>query len=76
MSTPIDHSLADATEPLPDGVWSVAPSRSEIGFAVKEMWGLRTGRGVFGAYDGRLEVRAGAAAVARARDLVTARRHP
>jgi polyisoprenoid-binding protein YceI len=63
MTTPIDHVLADSTErPLPDGVWSVAPSRSEIGFAVKEMWGLRTVRGIFGAYDGRLEVRAGGVA--------------
>lgn len=44
-----------------DGIWSVAPSRSEIGFAVKDMWGLRTVRGVFGAYHGTLEVRAGGA---------------
>jgi polyisoprenoid-binding protein YceI len=47
---------------LPDGIWNVDPQRSEIGFAVKEMWGLRTVRGVFGAYDGSLEVRAGSAA--------------
>jgi len=61
MSTPI--GLADATgPPLPDGAWTVAPSRSEIGFAVKDMWGLRTVRGVFGAYDGTLELRAGGAA--------------
>lgn len=47
---------------LGDGVWRVDPQRSEVGFAVKEMWGLRTVRGVFGAYDGSLEVRAGAPA--------------
>lgn len=47
---------------IPTGVWNVDPQRSEIGFAVKEMWGLRTVRGVFGAYDGSLKVRAGDAA--------------
>src|SRR3954452_22420088 len=51
------------TDPrLPQGVWRVASSRSEVGFAVKEMWGLRTVRGRFGAYDGSLQVRAGGAA--------------
>ena len=35
---------------------------SEIGFAVKEMWGLRTVRGIFRAYDGSLRVQAGGAA--------------
>jgi polyisoprenoid-binding protein YceI len=48
--------------PLPDGLWRVDPRRSEIGFAVKEMWGLHAVRGVFGAYDGSLNVRAGGAA--------------
>ena len=46
----------------PDGVWTVDPQRSEIGFAVKALWGLHTVRGVFGAYDGTLTVRAGGAA--------------
>jgi polyisoprenoid-binding protein YceI len=63
MTAPVDHVLADTSEPaLPNGVWSVAPSRSEIGFAVKDMWGLRTVRGAFGAYDGCLEIRAGGVA--------------
>lgn len=62
MATAIDLVPARTTAPpLPDGVWSVDPQRSEIGFAVKEMWGLRTVRGAFGAYDGSLEVRAGGA---------------
>ena len=63
MTSAIDHFPAGTTEPpLPDGVWRVDPRRSEIGFAVKEMWGLRTVRGVFGAYDGSLTVREGGAA--------------
>ena len=32
---------------IPEGVWNIDPQRSEIGFAVKDMWGLRTVRGVF-----------------------------
>lgn len=48
--------------PLPDGVWTVDPQRSEIGFAVKALWGLHTVRGVFGTYDGTLTVQAGSAA--------------
>ena len=50
------------TTPLPDGIWKVDPQRSEIGFAVKEMWGLHTVRGIFGRCDGSLEARAGGAA--------------
>jgi polyisoprenoid-binding protein YceI len=58
----VDPTFAQTTEPpLPDGVWHVDPQHSEIGFAVKEMWGLRTVRGVFRAYDGSLQVRDGAA---------------
>jgi polyisoprenoid-binding protein YceI len=45
-----------------NGVWSVDPQRSEIGFAVKNMWGLQTVRGVFRTYDGSLTVGAGGAA--------------
>lgn len=48
--------------PISDGVWSVDPQRSRVGFAVREMWGLRTVRGVFAAYDGGMQVRAGVAA--------------
>jgi polyisoprenoid-binding protein YceI len=48
--------------PVSDGVWTVDPDRSEIGFAVKAMYGLLTVRGVFGAYDGTLTVRPGSAA--------------
>jgi polyisoprenoid-binding protein YceI len=63
MTTAIDRIPAGTTEPpIPDGVWRVDPQHSEIGFAVKEMWGLRTVRGVFGACDGSLEVRGGGAA--------------
>ena len=63
MTTTIDEIPAGTTElPVPDGDWSVDPQRSEIGFAVKEMWGLRTVRGVFGAYDGSLKIRGGGAA--------------
>jgi polyisoprenoid-binding protein YceI len=45
--------------PLADGVWSVDPRRSKIGFDVKALWGMHTVHGVFGAYDGTLTVRAG-----------------
>lgn len=63
MTTATDHFRAATTAPtLRDGLWSVDPQRSEIGFAVKEMWGLRTVRGVFGACGGSLEVRAGGVA--------------
>ncbi|MGO9498976.1 MAG: YceI family protein [Solirubrobacteraceae bacterium] len=48
--------------PLSDGVWTVDPQRSEIGFAVKALWGLHTVRGVFGAYDGTLTVQPGGTA--------------
>jgi polyisoprenoid-binding protein YceI len=44
---------------LPDAVWRVDRRRSEIGFAVRDMWGLRTVRGEFTAYLGSLEVRGG-----------------
>jgi polyisoprenoid-binding protein YceI len=55
MTTAIDDIAAGAAElPLPDGVWRVDPQHSEIGFAVKDMWGLRTVHGVFGAYGGVL----------------------
>jgi hypothetical protein len=41
----VDHISAGTTQlPLPDGVLSVDPQRSEIGFAVKAMWGLQTVR--------------------------------
>jgi polyisoprenoid-binding protein YceI len=43
---------------IPEGVWNIDPVRSEIGFTVKAMWGLQTVRGVFGAYDGALTVKA------------------
>jgi polyisoprenoid-binding protein YceI len=47
---------------LAEGTWTAEPGRGEVGFAVKDLWGLRTVRGRFGAYDARLEVRAGGAA--------------
>jgi polyisoprenoid-binding protein YceI len=54
----VDQTPAGVTgSPLPEGVWSVDSQRSEIAFAVKEMWGLRTVRGVFGAFKGGLVVR-------------------
>src|SRR4051812_15940396 len=42
--------------PLRAGGWRVDRERSEVGFAVKDMWGLRTVRGVFGTFDGDLSV--------------------
>ncbi len=48
-ATPAEHGL-------PDGVWNVDAQRSEVSFAVKEMWGLRTVRGVFTWVDGNLKV--------------------
>ena len=63
MTTAIYHLPADTTDvPLPEGIFEVDPQRSEIGFAVKTIWGLQTVRGVFDTYDGSLHVRAGGAA--------------
>jgi polyisoprenoid-binding protein YceI len=58
MSTATDHL---AKLPVSEGVWNIDPARSEVGFAVKAMYGLQTVRGVFAAYDGRLTVTAGGA---------------
>jgi polyisoprenoid-binding protein YceI len=63
MTPAVDPLPAGASEPaLADGRWDVDAERSELGFAVREMWGLRTVRGLFTAFDGGLEVRAGEAA--------------
>ncbi|HEY4829124.1 MAG TPA: YceI family protein [Solirubrobacteraceae bacterium] len=61
MSDP--RPIADPIEmaALPDGIWSVEERRSELGFAVKAIWGLQTVRGVFGAYEGSLRVEPGRA---------------
>jgi polyisoprenoid-binding protein YceI len=59
MSVATDHITK---LPVADGVWTVDPDRSEVGFAVKAMYGLLTVRGVLRAYDGKLTVRAGSAA--------------
>ena len=60
MTLAVDHIPAGATEhALPAGVWRVDAQRSAIGFAVKDLWGLRTVRGIFGACDGSLAVRTG-----------------
>ncbi|HUA47011.1 MAG TPA: YceI family protein [Solirubrobacteraceae bacterium] len=61
MTTPLNAVSSGMGPLLPEGAWSVNPQRSEIGFAVKNFWGLQTVRGVFGAYDGRLMVGAGGA---------------
>jgi len=60
-----DHQAVTDHAPellLRDGDWSVDPQRSKIGFDVRALWGVHTVRGVFGAYDGTLTVRGGAAA--------------
>ena len=60
MTPAVDHIPAGTTErTLPAGVWVVDAQGSEVGFAVKDLWGLRTVRGSFGAYDGSLTVRSG-----------------
>ncbi len=53
MSTATNHITA-----LSEGVWSVDPDRSQIGFAVKVVYGLQTVRGVFAVRQGRATVRA------------------
>jgi polyisoprenoid-binding protein YceI len=45
--------------PLPDGVWYVDRSRSEIGFAVKTLGGLATVRGKFAEYGGTMKTEQG-----------------
>ena len=57
----LDQMPRTAEPVLPEGVWNVDVRRSEVGFAVKEIWGLRTVRGVFTAYEGHLKVQAGTA---------------
>lgn len=47
---------------LHDRDWRIDRQRSEIGFAVKNLWGLQTVRGAFRTYNGTLTVRSGAAA--------------
>jgi polyisoprenoid-binding protein YceI len=42
--------------PVPTGIWGVDREQSEVGFAVKGMWGLQTVRGIFRSYDGSLRV--------------------
>ena len=60
MTPAVDHIPAGTTErTLPAGEWVVDAQGSEVGFAVKDLWGLRTVRGSFGAYDGNLTVRSG-----------------
>jgi polyisoprenoid-binding protein YceI len=44
---------------VPDGIWRVDPERSEVGFAVKSVWGLVTVRGVFAAHGGSFDALAG-----------------
>lgn len=47
----------DAPElPVPGGVWRVDQDNSAVGFAVKDMWGLRTVQGAFRTFDGTLSV--------------------
>jgi polyisoprenoid-binding protein YceI len=60
MSIAIDHSRART---LADGVWSIDPRRSELGFAVKDMWGLRTVRGRFATFEGRVHAGQGALSI-------------
>jgi polyisoprenoid-binding protein YceI len=47
--------------PVRAGVWQVEQENSEIGFAVKGLWGLLTVRGVFRIYEGTLNVLDGSA---------------
>jgi polyisoprenoid-binding protein YceI len=47
--------------PIPPGTWRVGREQSEVGFAVKDMWGLRTVRGIFRTFDGELSVAGGGA---------------
>lgn len=52
MSTTKTSDLA-----LAKGVWQIDRESSELGFAVRSLWGLQTVRGVFRAFDGELRVR-------------------
>ena len=62
MTTATDTIHAGTTDALlGDEGRRVDAQRSEIGFAVKDMWGLRTVHGVFGAYDGDLTIHGGRA---------------
>ena len=51
----------DTTEALAAGRWRVDPTRSRVEFHVRHFWGLMTVKGRFHAYDGTLELGAGAA---------------
>jgi polyisoprenoid-binding protein YceI len=56
MSTSTNHATHTTELLLPIGSWVVDPAESELGFAVKEMWGLRTVRGAFDEFEGSLTV--------------------
>jgi polyisoprenoid-binding protein YceI len=47
--------MSVTTTPIPTGTWTVDPSHSKVGFAVKHM-GIATVRGVFGEFSGALEI--------------------
>jgi polyisoprenoid-binding protein YceI len=48
-------STLSSSTTLPAGTWTVDPTHSNVGFAVKHM-GLSTVRGVFTEFDGRIEI--------------------
>jgi polyisoprenoid-binding protein YceI len=47
---------ATSTHDLPAGTWSIDPTRSTVGFAIKHM-ALKTLRGSFGEFEGTLDLR-------------------
>jgi polyisoprenoid-binding protein YceI len=59
-----------ATTTIPTGTWTVDPSHSKVGFAVKHM-GIATVRGLFNEFEGTLEI-AGDLASAKAAGTVKA----
>lgn len=55
-------STTAAVTPVPTGTWTVDPSHSKVGFAVKHM-GIATVRGEFTDFEGTLEIAADGSAV-------------
>jgi polyisoprenoid-binding protein YceI len=53
---PEEHEIMSVTSTIvPTGTWTVDPAHSKVGFSVKHM-GIATVRGVFGEFNGTLEV--------------------
>jgi polyisoprenoid-binding protein YceI len=52
----ITQPAASTNDVVPDGTWQVNPESSELGFTARGVFGLVPVHGIFGSYEGELEV--------------------